>query len=79
VFSASFYSQASAVGCNILKVFNNDASRTYVLRNPGKGMRSVEFGGIFAEAWIRATTEGNAVSSGAVAYILSIVINFLNM
>ena len=31
-------------------------------RNPGKGNNKVVFGGIFAEAWSRAGTVGNAVT-----------------
>jgi hypothetical protein len=45
-----------------LKVFYNDACRTYIRRNPGKGLNKVAFGAIFAEAWNRAATVGNAIS-----------------
>jgi hypothetical protein len=45
-----------------MKVFCNDASRTYVRRNPGKGLTRVEFGALFSEAWNLAATVGNAVS-----------------
>jgi hypothetical protein len=51
------------VACfDVLKVFCNDASETYVWRNPWKGLKYLKFGGIFAEAWNRATTVGSAVS-----------------
>ncbi|XP_069694854.1 uncharacterized protein [Periplaneta americana] len=44
-----------------LKTFYNDSCRSYVRRNPGKGINKVAFGAIFAEAWNRAATVGIAV------------------
>lgn len=44
-----------------LKTFYNDGCRRHLRRNPGKGINKVAFGSIFAEAWNRAATVGNAV------------------
>jgi hypothetical protein len=42
-------------------VFCDDACRTYIRRNPGKGLNKVAFRGIFAYAWNHAATVGNAI------------------